>query len=342
MRTLNLMLCSALLAGQFVLVAPAASDVGISVLTPRAEKRERRRYCRILERQLRPDRTIAGSANATVFGVGGRFELNYPNDLSNQYLAAHSDLVFECRRWRRGEISTVQFQEARERYIAVYMAGTNADDDDQNREALDAIMSSVSRYGFSDERRAELDEQFTAIRNSIAQGETLNLSRSEAILAALRQADDQTLGVAARLEARLDAIERILVGTHPSNFSAAGQGGCSRDFRVLFGAGDAAIDPAHPTIAQASACANQGPAEVTISGYADSATGSPRQNLRLSAERAAAVAQAFTLAGGDVSALNFEGGTARFGSRPSENRIVIITISPTRTEQAQDGPSASN
>jgi outer membrane protein OmpA-like peptidoglycan-associated protein len=327
----------ALLAGAALLLAPtwslpaqAAQDGGVR--TPRAEKRERRRYCRILERQLRPDVQRGGSVSAGVFGIGGNYRLDYPNDLANQFLAAHNDLVFACRRWQRGEIPTTAFEEVRERYIAVYMAGTDADDEERNRLFLERIINSVSEYGFSRERQAELGREFTAIRESIERGEAANLSRSDAILKALADADTRAAASGGRIEARLAAIERYLTPAPPADPGA----GCRATFRIDFAPGRTDLPPAHPEILRSVACAASGDSLVVVAGYADSRTGTPDLNLRLSAQRAAAVARAFSLAGGRIDRLEYEGGTSRFGPAPAVNRVATIVVTPRPGRAADD------
>lgn len=291
----------------------------------RAELKERKRYCKILERQLKADVKVGGSGNAGVIGLGGKFELDYPNDLKDQYLAAHTDHVMACGQWRRGIISSDEYRQVRERWIAVYMAGTNQDDEPKNRAALEEIIGSVAKFGFTDERKADLNREFDAMRKEIRDGEIKTGNRSEAVLKAISDAEFRASADNKSVFARLDTIESLINGWSPKPKAPdAPLDNCKSDFVIGFEPGSFHVGIASPIIAQAASCGRG--SRVTVIGYADAASGSERTNTQLSAMRAAAVAQALTGLGTSVSQLSFVGSTTMFGPDSKANRVVTIRV----------------
>ncbi|WP_395645089.1 hypothetical protein [Terricaulis sp.] len=216
---------------------PVATAQNVRETLTRAEKRDRRQYCQILDDRLNPDVHVQGEVRTLVAGMSGEIELNYPQELSDQYLAAHTDLVWSCRQWRQGKISNEQFYAARERYIAVYMSGTNEDDIEQNAQALAGILSSNPRFGFTEERMSDLRTQFQSIQDAIRHGEEQGLTRATATQQAIQDARQAALS---RIEAstasiltRIDQLEQQLLG-QPPNLDASAPDVCDREYLITF------------------------------------------------------------------------------------------------------------
>lgn len=289
----------------------------------KAELKERRRYCKILERQLKADVKIDASGIAGVIGLGGKFELDYPTDLKDQYLAAHTDHVMACEQWRRGKISSEEYRQVRERWIAVYMAGTSQDDEPKNKAALEEIIGSVAKFGFTDERKLDLNRAFEQMRKDIQDGEVKTSNRSEAVLRAISDAEVRASADNSLVFARLDVIEGLIHKWRPTpEAPGASLSNCRSNFIIKFAPGAFEVSLASPIIAQAASCGRS--SRLTVAGYADAASGSAGTNMRLSAMRAAAVTQALTTLGTPVTRLSIGGGTTMFGTDPGSNRVVTI------------------
>lgn len=314
----------------FIAVSAMAAAVPSSANAEKlssAELKERKRYCKVLEKQLKADVKINGSGNGGVVGLGGRFELDYPNDLSNQYLAAHTDHVMACGQWRRGKISSEEYRQVRERWISVYMAGTNEDAEEKNKAALESMLGSVARFGFTPERKADLDREFEAIRKEIRAGEVETGSRSEAVVKAINNADLRAATQNKEMSAQLTSLrERFDAWVLSETSSVQLPINCSKIFLVSFSSGAYEVSLTNAIIGQAASCGRK--LKVSVTGYADT-SGLVQSNTRLSAMRAASVAQALTQLGTPVSQITFGGSTKIFGTDPEKNRVVIITVEPT-------------
>jgi outer membrane protein OmpA-like peptidoglycan-associated protein len=313
-----------------VLTACAHDTEPVVNAAPKAEVRERKKRCDVIQRSLTPDRGAGGGFSVLNFGLRGEYRVDHVNNVKDEYIAAFQGLLLDCREWQRFEITNREWRQARLRFTSVYTSKLDAAAVDQAIVRLSEVFT---------EGLASQQEQSQAARDELQALKEAQVSDRDALENRLRRLVDEITALRADLKAvgSSESSTPSMQTPIPSNPTP--------DVRTLppvlppepailrqqwtlhFAVGDATPDPSQSEvlISELKALAVREPALVfELTGFSD-ALGDERANLALAVRRVQAVRRVLDNAGIPSASAVAAGETESFGRALSENRIVLIS-----------------